>query len=141
MFFCVIIIVHDFFFDKVSFTMSKNTVGKQGELLAREFLQKAGYALLAANYSTRQGELDIVAQDGNDVVFIEVKARRSRRFGTAAEAVTWRKRQHIMATALFFLQKERPRCKSYRFDVIEVYLSESGGLNEINHIKEAFSYD
>jgi putative endonuclease len=119
--------------------MPKNAVGQKGEQLAREFLLKHKYELLAANYSTRQGELDIVARKGDELVFVEVKTRVSEKFGAAAEAVTRTKRRRVMSAALSYIKDERPAFKSYRFDVIEVYLKPGG--EGINHIAAAFTYD
>ncbi len=121
--------------------MYKQTIGKIGEQLACKFLHGLGYKLLDRNYLIRQGEIDIVAQKKDVLVFVEVKTRKSDRFGTAAEAVTWRKRQSIMLTALNYIQVKSPCYKSYQFDVIEVYLDKDNDLKLINHIENAFSYD
>lgn len=121
--------------------MQKKQTGKIGEAFAREFLQKRKYNILASNYQTRQGEIDIIARKNDKLVFVEVKTRKSRKFGTAAEAVTWTKRQHVMLAALSYLQKEQPKYTVYQFDVIEVYLGKDDMLEEINHIEEAFTYN
>jgi putative endonuclease len=76
---------------------SRQSFGKQGEDLAVKELQRRGYAILARRYRTRFGEIDIVAQDEATVVFVEVKARRSSRCGTAAEAVSRHKQRRIVA--------------------------------------------
>ncbi|MDR3348608.1 MAG: YraN family protein [Acidaminococcales bacterium] len=119
--------------------MPKNAVGQKGEQIARAFLLKHKYEILAANYSTRQGELDIVARKGGELVFVEVKARTNEKFGAAAEAVTRTKRRRVMSAALSYIKEERPPFTSYRFDVIEVYFMPGG--EGINHIVAAFTYD
>ncbi len=116
----------------------KKTTGKQGEELAADFMQKAGYKVLFRNYFTSRGELDIIAGKKDSLVFVEVKTRTSEKFGRAAEAVTWTKRRHIISAALVFLQQEKTAYKNFRFDVIEVYMTKDGKLKEINHIAEAF---
>ena len=120
--------------------MLKKEIGRQGEDIACDFLRKNKYMILACNYQVRQGEIDIIAQKGDKIVFVEVKTRTSKRFGTAAEAVTWKKRQHIMQAALAYMQNEKPKCPQYQFDVIEIYLTKDGIFEELNHIKDAFTY-
>ena len=121
--------------------MLKKTIGNIGEDMASAFLRKKKYGILARNYNTRQGEIDIIARKNDKISFVEVKSRTSKTFGSAAEAVTWKKRQHIMQAAIIYLQAERPGYKSYGFDVIEVYLTKEGELEKINHIEDAFTYD
>ncbi len=116
----------------------KKLTGRNGEELAAFFLKKAGYKVLFRNYTTPQGELDIIAEKKDALVFVEVKTRTGDRYGSPAEAVTWSKRRHIISSALAFLQKESFTGKTYRFDIIEVYLEKTGGLKSINHIESAF---
>ena len=121
--------------------MFKKTIGNIGEEIASGFLRKRKYEILARNYNTRQGEIDIIAQKKGKIAFVEVKSRTSKTFGSAAEAVTWKKRQHIMQAAIIYLQTEKPKYSSYGFDVIEIYLKKDGALEELNHIEDAFTYD
>jgi len=111
--------------------------GKLGEELAAEELQRRGYAILARRYRTRYGEIDIVAQDGDTVVFVEVKARRSDRFGSAAESVTGWKQRRIAAMAVDYLSWVHRLDDPCRFDVVAI-----DGLGtdhtSIRVIKEAF---
>ena len=95
--------------------------GDYGERLAAEFLDEKGYEILARNYRVRQGEIDLIAREGETVVFVEVKARSGVRFGRPCEAVDERKQQRLRAAAERWLyeQKETAFC---RFDVIEVFL-------------------
>ncbi|HET9371530.1 MAG TPA: YraN family protein [Vicinamibacterales bacterium] len=98
---------------------SRNDLGKLGEDRACLELERQGYAILARRYRSRHGEIDIVCDDGGTLVFVEVKARRSRRCGSAAEAITRRKRRRIAAMALDYLarQSRGARC---RFDVVAI---------------------
>jgi putative endonuclease len=112
-------------------------LGKRGEALARRELVRRGYAIAATRYRTRHGEIDIVAREGRTLVFVEVKARRSGRFGPPAEAVTWKKRRRITAMAVEYLSRERPGPGPYRFDVVAVRL-EAGGRPAIEVIRGAF---
>lgn len=111
-------------------------MGKWGEAQAGVYLRKKGYELLAANYRSRFGEIDIIAKKDSFVVFVEVKQRKNDVFAQAQEAVTYKKQQRIKATAELWLSTEDSQLQP-RFDVIEVY----GGMNtepKINHIENAF---
>jgi len=95
-------------------------LGKRGEDAACSELARRGYAILARRYRTRFGEIDIVARDGDAMVFVEVKARRTSRRGTAAEQIPFWKRRRIAAMALDYLAwagQMRDRC---RFDVVAI---------------------
>jgi putative endonuclease len=98
-------------------------LGKTGEDLACRELQRRGYAVVARRYRTRVGEIDIVARDGETIVFVEVKTRRTSRFGLPAEAVTWRKRARIRAMAADYLSRQRLTNSPCRFDVVAVTIS------------------
>jgi putative endonuclease len=105
----------------------RQQLGKSGEDVACEELRRRGYAILARRFRTRSGELDIVARDGATLVFVEVKARSSRRFGEAAEAVTFRKRQRLARMAEEFLVRSRLTRVPCRFDVVAVRWSGPNG--------------
>jgi putative endonuclease len=95
-------------------------LGKLGESVAREELIRRGYAILATRYRTRFGEIDIVSEKDDVVVFVEVKARRSGRFGLAAEAIPVWKRRRIGAMALDYLAWSRRLNQRCRFDVVAI---------------------
>ena len=99
--------------------MSTRSRGTAGEDLAARFLEYKGLEILTRNFSCRYGEIDLIARDGEDTVFVEVKLRRNSDFAAAAEAVTTAKRAKLRRTALFWLQRfgEVPA----RFDVLEIY--------------------
>src|SRR6476646_7877518 len=95
-------------------------VGGRGEDIATRELQRRGYAILARRYRSRFGEIDIVAQDRGVVVFVEVKARRHARFGSAAEAIPVRKQRRIAAMALDYLAWAHRLNEPCRFDVVAI---------------------
>jgi putative endonuclease len=112
-------------------------LGLLGESLACEALTGAGYAILARRFRTRIGEIDIVCRDGPALVFVEVKARRSTRFGTPAEAVTPRKQRRILTMAQIFLGRHRLEGTRCRFDVVSI-LMPAGQPPTVQIIRDAF---
>src|SRR5215510_16518013 len=100
--------------------IDRQTLGKQGESLARRELERRGYAILATRFRTRFGEIDIVCSCGGTIVFVEVKARRSLKYGSAAEAITPWKRRRIAAMALDYLACHDQLNKPCRFDVVAI---------------------
>ncbi|VAX32694.1 Endonuclease [hydrothermal vent metagenome] len=114
----------------------KNQTGKEGEVFAVKYLKKKGYSILASNYQTPIGEIDIVARDGDTIVFVEVKTRQSLLYGYPFEAVTWRKRERLKRLALYYLKVHSMLGASGRFDVIGLYLRD--GTYQIQHIIDAF---
>lgn len=116
--------------------MNKKLRGSKGEALAAEYLRKKGYKILAMNYFSRFGEIDLIAEKDGIVVFVEVKLRKNKNFATAGEHVTKSKQEKIIKTALMYLCKFEEQ-KNSRFDVIEIYYD--GNINEINHLENSFS--
>lgn len=117
--------------------MAGQTLGKAGEEAAVSYLlHTAGYAVIKQNYRTRIGEIDIVAQDGCTLVFIEVKTRQSQQCGRPAEAVERRKQRKLSLAALSYMAQHGCWHNPCRFDVIEVMPSAQGF--HINHIRHAF---
>ena len=114
----------------------RQLLGKLGEDLACEELQRLGYAIVERRFRTRCGELDIVARDGEVLVFVEVKARSGRGFGSPFDAVTWQKRQRLSAMAESYLLHKRLAGVACRFDVVSVLRSQSGHTVEL--VKGAF---
>jgi putative endonuclease len=91
--------------------------GGAAEEAAARLLERNGLVVVARNYRTRQGEIDLIARDGATLVFVEVRMRSSERFGGGAESIGWRKRSRIAAAARHYLMRLRrePPC---RFDVV-----------------------
>lgn len=101
-------------------TIQRQQLGILGEELAVEELARRGYAILERRYRTASGEIDIVAEDAGTLVFVEVKARVSAEFGTAAEAVTRRKQQRLVRMAREYLTRNRIGDRPCRFDVVAI---------------------
>ena len=100
--------------------------GKKSEETAAQFLLSRGYRILERNYRTPRGELDLIALEGDTLVFVEVKARRGIRFGEPHWAVDRRKRQHLIKASLFYLSRKRIRNRCCRFDLIVIQESPNG---------------
>ena len=94
--------------------------GKKSEELAAWYLKKNGYKILEQNYRTRLGEIDIIAKDKKTIVFVEVKSRRSIRYGSPKWSVTYQKQRKISMVALQYLKKTRQTDATARFDVVAV---------------------
>ena len=101
-------------------TIARQQLGILGEELAVAELERRGYAVLARRYRTPCGEIDIVADDGGTLVFVEVKARESAEFGTAAEADTRWKQRRLVRMAGDYLTRERIVDRPCRFDVVAI---------------------
>ena len=101
-------------------TLARQAFGKSGEDLAVEDLERRGYAIVDRRYRTRQGEIDIVARDGETIVFVEVKARTTDERGTAAEAVTPAKQRRLVAMAVDYLARHGLSNRPCRFDVVAI---------------------
>ncbi len=101
-------------------TLERQAFGRTGEELAVGELERRGYAVLARRYRTRHGEIDIVARDGDTTVFVEVKARATAEFGTAAAAVTRRKQRQLASMAADYLARNHLANIPCRFDVVAI---------------------
>ena len=113
-------------------------LGRWGEDLAGRFLQDAGFQILETNYRCARGEVDIVAHDGDEVVFVEVRTRRGTEFGTPEESVTAAKAQRLIATAQHYIQERSGGPEtSWRIDLVSIHLDRSGRLEDINHLRHA----
>lgn len=101
--------------------MNKRQIGAQYEARAAEYLERRGYRILSRNYRSRTGEIDIVARDGEYLVFAEVKYRGGGACGSALEAVDYRKQQSIIRTARFYMYQHGYGTEaSCRFDVVAI---------------------
>jgi putative endonuclease len=100
------------------------SLGILGENLACAELERVGYAILARRYRWRGGEIDIIAREGKTTVFVEVKARHGRAFGSGLDAITWVKRRRIVACAAAYLARHRLGHAPCRFDVVSIDLAE-----------------
>ncbi len=116
--------------------MDKRLIGILGEKLVCKWYTDHKYKLLSVNYKTRFGEIDIIAQNKNTVVFVEVKTRKDKKFSQAREAVTFSKQQKIKAAASSYIAENNLESFFIRFDVAEVYHRDT--VPEINIIENAF---
>jgi putative endonuclease len=123
-------------------TDGRKRLGRQGEDLAAAYLDGQGYTLISRNWRTRAGELDIVARDGEWLVFVEVRTRRAARrdavphFGTPAESVTPRKQMQLAALAEAYLF-ELPYPGPWRIDVVALELGRDGDIVRLEHYRDA----
>lgn len=99
---------------------STRALGERGEHQARAYLSAIGYRVVATNWRCREGEIDIVALDGDEVVVVEVKTRRSSRFGPAVEAVTHEKHLRLRRLAALWMRGHEVRATGVRLDVVGV---------------------
>ena len=113
--------------------MKKKDLGARGEQLAVGKLENEGYRIRDRNWRVLEGELDIVAEDGNTIVFVEVKARTSKRFGLPEEALTRKKRLRLIKAALAYLDAHQIFETNWRFDFIAIEWSSRGELRRIEH--------
>lgn len=112
-------------------------LGRLGEKMAVRFLRSRGYNIFKNNYSCPLGEIDIVAEHGNCLVFVEVKTRTSERFGPPLSSITWQKERHIIRNCLFYLKRHSAMDRLWRIDVIGIMLSSEGKLETLEHVKNA----
>lgn len=116
---------------------SRRSLGQSGEKIAADFLQGRGYAILARNYRRRTGEIDIIAREGEMLVFIEVKTRSGGTYGSPAAAITPRKQRQISRTAQYYLAEQDLFDTPARFDVVTVIFG-NDQQPEIELLADAF---
>ena len=114
----------------------RQRTGRLGEDAAARYLMRAGYQVVERNYRCRAGEIDLVARDGETLVFIEVRARTSTAFGTPEESVTARKQQKMIACALTYLSERGRPDQDWRIDVVAVTL-DRGRVSRLDHYQHA----
>jgi len=114
-----------------------NNIGQMGEVLTCQFLVKKGYSILEKNFRAPFGEIDIIAKKNNCICFVEVKCRKSMKYGLPEEAVTSYKKKKIIQVAQFYMKKKRIKNSSFRFDVVAIQFNQQG-LQTIKHITNAF---
>lgn len=112
--------------------------GALGEQTASRHLTSLGYRLLAANFRSKRGEIDLVMRDGPSLVFVEVKTRRAGGWLRPAAAVNAAKRRRLTEAGLDYLRLIKHPAVPVRFDIVEVLLDESGAVAEVRHLPHAF---
>ncbi len=113
----------------------RHVTGKEGEQVATEFLKYLGYEIIERNFQTRQGEIDIIAKDKEEYVFIEVKTRKNKNYGEPIDAIDKRKIEHMKGAIRYYLYIHQLENELIRIDVIEVLYQAS--TFQIHHIKQA----
>lgn len=117
--------------------MSTKHIGNMGEEQAAAYLRTKGYQIRAAQFRSPMGEIDLIAEKENTLVFVEVKTRHPTCYGTPAQVVSYTKRRRIVQTAYWYMQQKHVPEGFCRFDVIEVYCGGSSGA-KIQHFENAF---
>lgn len=117
-------------------TKSKRTIGNIGEDVAVNFLKQQGYIIIEKNFYYQHGEIDIIAKEGDTLVFIEVKSRRSDRFGSPEESVTPKKQELLRRTAEGYVASKNLANIECRFDVVSVMMKD--GKAECHVLKDCF---
>jgi len=117
--------------------MNKQIIGDMGQAAAEKYLCAKNYSIVARNFRSRYGEIDLIAHDGSYVVFVEVKLRKNITYGHPREAVGHTKQRRIYNTACHYIATQNLTDCDFRFDVVEI-LTEKGMLKVI-HIENAFN--
>ena len=130
-------LVHPVIQSKKSSEASHLRTGRIGEAQAESFLKKTGHKIIARNVRVGYDELDLIARQGDTLIFVEVKTRANEDFGRPAAAVNRAKRKKLSRAAMHFLKKHKLRPPYIRFDVVEVI----GDKPEIRHIQNAFTLE
>ena len=110
-------------------------LGRIGENIIADYITKLGYKVVERNFACNQGEIDIIAKDKEEIVFIEVKTRTDISYGEASEAVTDTKKRHLINSIKYYIYKQKLENQPIRIDVAEVYIK--CGKVKINYIKQA----
>ena len=114
---------------------SNKKIGKQGEDLACKYLEKKGWKILERNFHySRFSEIDIIAKDGNDIVFVEVKARSTMVNGHPFESINYQKIQNIFKAGLAYVKTTNERYNKYRIDIISVLGTENPKIEHLENI-------
>ena len=113
--------------------LNNKKFGNIGEEISSKYLEQIGYIIIHRNFSCRQGEIDIIAKDKDEYVFIEVKTRSSLIFGKPKESVNYYKKKHILKCTKYYLFIHKLNNCFVRFDVIEIYFTHN--KYKLHHIK------
>lgn len=105
---------------------NKRELGERGEKIASCFLERRGLKIVERNFAVRQGEIDLIARDKEEWVFVEVKWRSSRRFGLPEDSITASKKRKIIQAVQAYLQTNKLEGQDYRIDVVVIEEVESG---------------
>lgn len=112
-------------------------LGTRGETVARRLLERKGYIIREANYRCPWGEVDLVTQQGDQLVFVEVRSRRGRAFGSPEESVTEAKVQRLTAASQHYLQQHGLEDSAWRIDLVAIQFTRGFRLLEVRHLEHA----
>lgn len=115
----------------------RQLLGRWGEKVAAHFLEAKGYVIVERNWRTGRGEIDLVAQQGPTLVFVEVKTRRGQNYGTPEESITPRKQEKLLELVQTYLADHNLGEQEWRIDVVAIELDKQGKLIRCEHIPEA----
>jgi len=109
-----------------------NIIGKEGEEIAKKYLQNKGYIIIECNYKTKRAEIDIIAKYKNTLVFIEVRTKRYESYGTPEETINYKKRMRLKQNAAAYIHRRKYK-GLYRIDAVCLVINENTELQRINH--------
>ena len=115
----------------------RRRLGDRGEKLAQAFLCSKGYKIIETNYRRREGEIDIIAQTADCLVFVEVRTRRGGQFGTPEESITEAKQKRLEVLAQTYLQSHENLPSQWRIDAVAIELDDKGYISRIELIENA----
>ena len=119
--------------------MNRQEVGKLGEKLAQKFLKKKGYHIRETDFRCRTGEIDIIAQQKDCLVFVEVRTKSSLGFGTPEESITQGKKEKIINSALTYISTHQKLPPLWRIDVVAIEVDQKGKSKRIELIENAIT--
>jgi len=117
--------------------MDSREIGALGEKIAAEYLTRLGYVIRERNFRLREGEIDIIAEKDDFLVFIEVRTRRSLSFGTPEESVTAKKKERLIALTQAYMEDREDLPSSWRIDVMALELGPKGQISRLELIENA----
>jgi putative endonuclease len=115
----------------------RTKLGTWGESLACRFLRDKGYRIVASNYRNRHGEVDIVAEDGEELVFVEVRTRRPGSYGAPEESLSPSKVRRLLNTCQGYLQEAERDEAGWRVDLVCIHLGRGGRVRDVQHLTHA----
>jgi putative endonuclease len=115
----------------------RRRLGDFGERVAASHLEAKGYQILERNWATREGEIDLIASRGTNLVFVEVRSKQGRNLATPEESITGRKAQHVRAVAAAYLQEHPEAPPNQRIDVVVLELDAKGRVMRVEQIENA----
>ena len=120
-------------------TADRRQTGARGERIAASFLKRKGYRIRETNFRCREGEIDIVAEKGGFLVFVEVRTKTSNAFGTPEESITAAKKEKLITLAQTYIDSHAGLPPSWRIDVVAIELGPKGKVSRLHLIRNAVS--